>query len=120
MSKSNTVLSKISAKRVPQVSRIPPPVTREFNPIQIKIESHDDYSMNKAVALFKKLVQRERIIGQVKERREYEKPSEKKRRKRREARDRRLADERRERLIASGEWDRVQRNRNQDYDDDIE
>lgn len=77
----------------------------KVEPLQIIVEG----SFEKAVGEFKRLVQHERVIGLFKERRYYEKPSEKKRRKRREATERRMLSERREKMMASGEWDKRQK-----------
>lgn len=73
-------------------------------PIQVFVD--DCYSVEDAIRKFKAKFQRERIIGQLKEKSAYEKPSEKKRRKKREAVERRLFAESRERMIANGEWDK--------------
>jgi len=71
-------------------------------PIEIEVT----YSFEKALKDFRQLVQKERIIGQVKARMEYKKPSEKKRLKRREAQERRMLQAIREKQIESGEWDK--------------
>lgn len=62
---------------------------------------------------FKTAVQNEGIIATYKSRQAYEKPSEKKRRKRREAHERRLLMASREALMASGEWDKRQKKKEQ-------
>jgi len=74
-------------------------------PLQIVVTG----SFEQALRDFKGLVQHERIIGLYKERQSYEKPSEKKRRKKREAAERKRLAEMRERMMASGEWDRRQK-----------
>lgn len=71
-------------------------------PVEIEVT----HSFEDAFRRFKSLVQKERIIGQVKARMEYEKPSEKKRRKRREASERRYLQDMREKMIESGEWEK--------------
>lgn len=79
-------------------------------PLQVKVVDGD---FEDAFKRFRTLFQKERIIGQLKEKQAYEKPSEKKRRKEREARERKLMMEARARMIASGEWDRRQKKREQ-------
>ncbi len=85
----------------------------QFTPLEIRVEGPGRDHFEDAFRKFKALVQRERIVGQVKERMSYEKPSEKKRRKRREAHERRLLTAMRERLIASGEWEKRQKSKEQ-------
>jgi small subunit ribosomal protein S21 len=85
----------------------------QVTPLEIKVEGPGREHFEDAFRKFKALVQRERIVGQVKERMSYEKPSEKKRRKRREAHERRLLAAMRERLIASGEWEKRQKRKEQ-------
>lgn len=71
-------------------------------PVEVEVTG----SFEAAFRTFKSLVQKERIIGQVKARMQYEKPSEKKRRKRREAKERRMLQDMREKMIESGEWEK--------------
>lgn len=78
----------------------------KLEPIQVVVENNN---FEDAFKRFKALAQKERIVGQLKEREAYEKPSEKKRRKRREAKERRLMLEARERMIRTGEWDKIQK-----------
>jgi ribosomal protein S21 len=85
----------------------------EVTPLEIKVEGPGREHFEEAFRKFKALVQRERIVGQVKERMSFEKPSEKKRRKRREARERRLLAAMREKMIASGEWEKRQKRKEQ-------
>jgi small subunit ribosomal protein S21 len=110
-----TVIQKLMSKGFPSKPKIPGPVPSHIKPLEVVVEGNDDYSFHEAHKRFRKMVQKERIIGQFKERQYYEKPSEKKRRKRREAFERRMANERQEKLIASGEYDK---RKNQDSDDD--
>jgi len=51
-----------------------------------KVSVRDNESLERALRRFKKKIEREGIIKQVKARKHYEKPSVKKRRKQREAR----------------------------------
>lgn len=85
----------------------------KIRPIEVVVEGSSREDFEHAFRKFKALFQRERIVGQLKEKMSYEKPSEKKRRKRREARDRRLMAAMRERMMKTGEWDRRQKKRAQ-------
>jgi len=78
-------------------------------PIEVVVEGSSREDFEYAARKFKTLFQRERVVGQLKERSAYEKPSAKKRRKSREAIARRLMAERREQMMKSGEWDRSQK-----------
>lgn len=82
-------------------------------PIEVVVEGSSREDFEYAARKFKALFQRERIVGQLKERSAYEKPSAKKRRKIREALGRRLMAERRECMIKSGEWDHSQKQKAQ-------
>ena len=82
-------------------------------PIEVVVEGSSREDFEWAVRKFKMLFQRERIVGQLKEKSAYEKPSAKKRRKRREAEDRRLMTAMRERMMKSGEWERRQKKKAQ-------
>jgi len=77
-----------------------------LSPLEVRIKDGGFYE---GVKEFKSIVQKEKILSQVKEKRHYEKPSEKKRRKRREAAERRMAADLIEKLIHSGEWEKRQR-----------
>ena len=66
-----------------------------------------------AVRKFKTLFQRERVVGILKDKSAYEKPSAKKRRKCREAQDRKLMTDMRDQLIKSGQWDLRQKKKAQ-------
>lgn len=80
----------------------------ELTPLEVKVENGD---FEDALKKFRVFFQRERIVGQLKEREAYEKPSAKKRRKKKEAFERKLITEARERMIRSGEWERRQKNK---------
>jgi ribosomal protein S21 len=80
-------------------------------PIEVKVEGTSREDFEYAIRKFKALFQRERIVGQIKERMAYEKPSAKKRRKSREAVDRRVMTQMREDMVKTGEWDRRQKTR---------
>jgi ribosomal protein S21 len=80
-----------------------------FRPIEVTVEGSSREDFEYAFRKFKALFQRERIVGQLKERMAYEKPSMKKRRKCREAVDRRAMTQIRENMVKTGEWDRRQK-----------
>lgn len=77
----------------------------KIRPIEIVVDGDFDFAVKK----FKALFQKEKVIGRLKEKATYEKPSDKKRRKQKEAAERRYLTDMRERLMASGEWDRRQK-----------
>ena len=86
----------------------PPPYedySDHFSPLQVEIT----HSLEEGIRRFKSLVQRSKILVLYKEKQAYEKPSEKKRRQRRERIERRRLNAIREKLIATGEWDRRQK-----------
>lgn len=87
--------------------------SKKVRPIEVTVDGSSREDFEKAFSRFKKLFQNERVIGQLKEKASYEKPSARKRRKRREALDRRLMAEMRERMMKTGEWDRRQKQRAQ-------
>lgn len=78
----------------------------ELQPLQVVVENGN---FENAYRLFKSLTQKERIVGDFKTKQFYEKPSEKKKRKTREAKERKMMLEVRERMILSGEWDKLQK-----------
>jgi small subunit ribosomal protein S21 len=80
----------------------------KITPLEVKVEYNN---LEKAIREFKILFQKERILGRLKEKEYYEKPSERKRRKRREALERRLMTESREKMMQNGEWDRKMKKR---------
>lgn len=83
-----------------------PPVIDDIRHLEIEVRNNN---FEDAFRQFKALIQKERLVGQIKERSRYEKPSVKKRRKRKEARDRIRIAEFREKMIASGQWDKIQK-----------
>lgn len=87
-------------------SKIPTEILSTFSPLQVEPKGSSDEAINEAFRDFHKAFQKERVVGQLKERQAYEKPSEKKRRKRREAKERRLMIEARDRMMLSGEWEK--------------
>ena len=78
----------------------------QISPLQIRLRGDSKEDFESAFRAFKQLVQKEKIISQYKETQSYEKPSDKKRRKRKESHERRLAMAAKQRLMASGEWDK--------------
>jgi ribosomal protein S21 len=92
----------------------PPEYDRtKIRPIEVVVEGSSREDFEIAFRKFKLLFQRERIVGQLKEKMAYEKPSERKRRKRREATGRKLMAEVRENMMKTGEWDRRQKKKSQ-------
>ena len=92
--------------------RVGPPAIVDmsyFKAIEVSVDGSSREDFEHALRRFKMAFQRERIVGLVKEKMAYEKPSEKKRRKRIEARDKRLQAMSREAMIKTGEWDRRQK-----------
>lgn len=92
-----------------------PPVfdRSRVRPIEVMVEGSSREDFEHACRKFKALFQRERVVGLLKSKMAFEKPSMKKRRKQREARDRKLMAEMRERLMKTGEWDRRQKKKAQ-------
>lgn len=86
---------------------------KEFLPLQVEVVSNFDDALRR----FKSMVQKSKILSLYKEKQHYEKPSEKKRRKRREAAERRRLTILREKQMATGEWDRKQKNKEKKYRD---
>ena len=79
----------------------------KFKPLQVVVRHPGE--VESAIKVFKNLVNRDGVLAECKDRRHYEKPSIKKRRKAREAREKRLAYEYKMKLIASGEWGKRQK-----------
>lgn len=90
----------------------PPPYeeySESFEPLQVVISS----SFEEGIRRFKSVVQRSKILTEFKERQSFEKPSAKRRRRRRERDERRRLTAVREKLMATGEWDRIQKKRDE-------
>ena len=107
------MVSEMFNKAIVSTKRMPP---SEFDfskvkPIEVRVEGPTREDFEFAARRFKALFQKERVVGQLKERSQFEKPSMKKRRKAREAHDRQMLMEMRDRLIKSGEWERIQKKR---------
>ncbi len=82
-----------------------------FSPIQVEVFN----SFEDALRRFKSSVQKSKILSLYKEKRQYEKPSAKKRRKKREMLERKRITELREKQMINGEWDRRQQKKDQKY-----
>jgi small subunit ribosomal protein S21 len=54
---------------------------KDFQPLEVRVHNND---VEKAIKILKKKMQKDGIFRKIKEKRSYEKPSDKKRRKRRE------------------------------------
>ena len=86
----------------------PPPYeeySEDFSPLQVEIHG----SFEEGLRRFKSMVQRSKILTLYKEKQSYEKPSAKRRRQRRERDERRRLTSIREKMMATGEWDRMQK-----------
>lgn len=79
-------------------------------PLQVEVVNGN---FEDAFRRFKTLVQAEGVIALYKSKQTYEKPSIKKRRKQREAEERRFLTATREAQMASGEWDRRMKKKEQ-------
>lgn len=77
----------------------------KFKPIEVRVES----SFEDAFRRFKQMFQKEGVLGVLKERSRYEKPSDRKRRKQREAEERKFLYETREQQMKTGEWEKRQK-----------
>lgn len=73
-----------------------------LKPLEVEVTG----SFEDAVRRFKSLVQKEKILSKYKEKQVYEKPSDRKRRKAREAKERAYLMKQREQMIQSGEWEK--------------
>lgn len=82
-----------------------------FKPLEVVVEGDSYKSFSDALKNFKGKVQKEKIISLYKERQTYEKPSDKKRRKRKESKEKIFASEMKQKLINSGEWEKRQKQR---------
>jgi small subunit ribosomal protein S21 len=71
-------------------------------PLEIKVRD----SFEQASRAFKNLVQKEGILALYKEKQSYEKPSIKRRKKKLIAIENRIAEENKQRMIESGEWEK--------------
>jgi small subunit ribosomal protein S21 len=80
-----------------------------YTPLEVTVDS----SFEDAVRRFKMAVQKEGVIASLKEKSQYEKPSIKKRRKAREAISRKILAESRAKMVASGEWDKKKKQKDQ-------
>ncbi len=76
----------------------PEDVLSKFKPIEVVVRNGD---VDAAIRVLKSMVQKEKILAILKEKQAYEKPSDKKRRKKREAREKQRIAERKRQLEAS-------------------
>lgn len=79
----------------------------KFSPLEVKVTG----SFEDASRRFRSIVQKEGVLAKVKEKAEYEKPSQKRRRKEREAANRRFVEDLREQQMKTGEWDKIMERR---------
>lgn len=82
----------------------------DFRPMEVTVNNGN---FEDAFRRFKTMVQADGILADFKQSKVYEKPSEKKRRKQREAANYRLMVASREAMIASGEWEKRQKRKEQ-------
>jgi small subunit ribosomal protein S21 len=85
-----------------------------FTPLQVEVSHFED-----SLRYFKSLVQKDKILSAFRDKQSYEKPSEKKRRKKREAAERRRITNIRDRMMATGEWDRIQKQKDKKRDNKV-
>lgn len=81
------------------------PTDLNLSPLEVEVT----HSFDDAFRRFRTMVQAEGTLAELKLRQAYEKPSEKNRRKQREAVNFRMMMEAREKMIASGEWEKRQK-----------
>src|SRR5271165_1292789 len=76
-----------------------------FSPVQVIVKGDN---FDRALKIFRSLVQSERILAIYKEKSRYEKPSEKKHRKQNESKRRLFEEEMKQKKILSGEFEKEQ------------
>lgn len=76
----------------------PEDVLSKFKPLEVVVRNGD---VDAAIRVLKSMVQKEKILAILKEKQAYEKPSDKKRRKKREAREKQRIADRKRQLEAS-------------------
>ena len=74
-----------------------------FQPLEVKVQNDN---IERAIKIFKSMVQGEKVLSLYKQKQSYEKPSEKKRRKKNEALQRAFEAEVKAAKIASGEYEK--------------
>lgn len=94
-----------------QVSGPPELDLSTFKPLEIVLDGSNRDDFEFGMKKFKSLFQKEGVLGFLKTKSAFEKPSDKKRRKTREAENRRHIEMEKERLVASGEWDKIQKDK---------
>ena len=83
----------------------------KLRPLEVTVDgtSRDDFEF--AMKKFKSLFQKEGVLGFLKNKSAFEKPSDKKRRKIRDSENRKRIADYRERLVLSGQWDKIQQDK---------
>ena len=84
-------------------SRLDDSYLNDFRPLEVKVYGHN---FERAFKTFRAMVQKERTLSVYKERQSYEKPSDKKRRKANEERQKQMELEAKRLKILSGEFDK--------------
>ncbi len=77
-----------------------------FSPLQVIVRNNN---IEEGARRFKQVVQKDGVLNRYREAQVYEKPSVRNRRKKAEAWHRKLMADKREKLMASGEWDNIQK-----------
>jgi ribosomal protein S21 len=86
-----------------------PPQFEEYSEGFTTLQVHVGENFEEGLRRFKALVQKAKILTLYKERQSYEKPSERRRRKKRDHAERQRLANIRDKQMASGEWDRKQK-----------
>jgi ribosomal protein S21 len=83
----------------------------KFRPLEVVVDGtcRDDFEF--AMKKFKSLFQKEGVLGYLKNKSAFEKPSDKKRRKIRDSENRKRIADYKERLVLSGQWDKIQQDK---------
>lgn len=84
-------------------------ITPKFSHMEVKVYDSSVESFNTALKIWKSMVQKSRILSDFKASKTYEKPSEKRKREKREGVERRRILAVKEKQMASGEWDKIQK-----------
>lgn len=86
-----------------QSNRLDDSYLDEFSPLEIEVRGNN---FDKAFKMFRNLVQKERVLALYKQKQSFEKPSEKRRRKQNEMRQKRMELEAKRQKILSGEFEK--------------
>jgi small subunit ribosomal protein S21 len=84
---------------------------KPFSCLEVRIRERDNFE--ECVRRFKSVVQKSQVLSLYKQKQAYEKPSDKRRRKLRESKEKARIAEIREQQMISGEWDKKQKAKEQ-------